>query len=228
MLLKDLEKLLEEEVVANTEGCENKYIKRVCFVGQNMSIGKKHDLIGTLLENEQVVRLIVLPKNYSKDLAMRHKRANDISVDVNNCQQLQIWTVIGEGAAVQYEKELAASMTLDQLREQLQEEVVAKTMGQESKFIFCISKKEDSKPIGKPGASIGTCIENNQVLRLHLGDKIRIATIIGKPISYKLKDADLNRSKWFGIIGAPFNQENNGDNAILEHTIENKRTRQIA
>ena len=68
MSVAELRKELQVHVVAKTEGTEGKFLKRICSIGENVSIGKANTNIGSCLRNGEVLRLILLEKNKKKNV----------------------------------------------------------------------------------------------------------------------------------------------------------------
>ena len=85
---------------------------------------------------------------------------------------VRIASKIGKGCAVPYQKDLVRSMTVGQLRKELQSQIVAKTAGCEGKYIHRLTKSGlNGRSIGKADVNIGSCIAHGQVVRLILQDK---------------------------------------------------------
>ena len=88
---------------------------------------------------------------------------------------IRIWTKIGNMAPVKYERDLDPCMSVKQLRQELQSQVVNKIAGNEGKFIHSMRAigQTGGTSIGKAHVSIGSCIADGHVLRLYLCEKAR-------------------------------------------------------
>ena len=150
MTVGQLRKELKLHVLAKTEGIDGKNLSSLCSLGSGMSIGNTNAKIGSCIRNGQVLRL-----------GLRDKPG-----------RIRIWTRVGRGVAVKYDKCLDPSMTVGQLRKELQSQIVAKTGGFEGKYIHRLTKSGlNGRSIGKADVNIGSCIAHGQMVRMILQDK---------------------------------------------------------